>query len=59
VNRPPLSPRKLALTLIGLTAAGAGVVLATDEAFRDQVLASAKALGDEIKGGGEESGDLG
>ena len=42
--------RKLVLAAIGLAVAGAGVVLARNEGFREQVAGSAKALGDEIAG---------
>ena len=36
--------------------AGAAAVLATNEDLRNQVLGSAKALGEEIAGSGEDSG---
>jgi hypothetical protein len=49
-QRPKRTGRKVALTMIGLAAAGAGVVLATNEDLREQVIGSAKALGDEITG---------
>jgi sulfite exporter TauE/SafE len=52
VSAEAKSGRKLALALIGAAMAGAGVVLATNEGFRDQVIASAKALGEEIAGQG-------
>jgi hypothetical protein len=46
----PSKTRNVVLVVIGAAAAGAGVVLATNEDFRDQVIGSAKALGDEITG---------
>jgi hypothetical protein len=42
--------RRLVLAAIGLAVAGAGVVLARNGGFREQVAESAKALGDEIAG---------
>jgi hypothetical protein len=45
--------RKVVLGLIGAAVAGAGVALASHEELRDQVLAAAKALGEEIAGGDE------
>jgi predicted nucleic acid-binding protein len=52
-KRPKRTGRNIVLVLIGAAAAGAGVVLATNEDLRNQVLGSAKALGDEITGGDE------
>lgn len=49
-QKPKRTGRKVVLTMIGLAAAGAGVVLAVNEDLRDQVIGSAKALGDEIAG---------
>jgi uncharacterized protein involved in exopolysaccharide biosynthesis len=42
---------KVVLAVIGAAAAGAGVALAANEDFRNQVVGSAKALGEEIAGG--------
>jgi predicted nucleic acid-binding protein len=50
-KKPRRTGRKVVLVLIGAAAAGAGAVLATNEDIRNQVLGSAKALGDEIAGG--------
>jgi predicted nucleic acid-binding protein len=58
-KKPKRTGRKAALVLIGAAAAGAGVVLATNEDIRNQVLGSAKALGDEIAGGGDEGASQG
>jgi hypothetical protein len=57
-QKPKRTGRKVALTMIGLAVAGAGVVLATNEELRDQVLGSAKALGEEI-GGDSPVGEAG
>jgi hypothetical protein len=54
-KKPKRTGRKVVLTLLGLAAAGAAAVLATNEDLRNQVLGSAKALGDEIASGGSES----
>jgi hypothetical protein len=51
-KKPKRTGRKVVLTLLGLTAAGAAAVLATNEELRNSVLGSAKALGEEISGGG-------
>lgn len=56
MSAEPKSGRRLVLALIGAAVAGAGVVLATNEGLRDQVLASAKALGEEIIGSGDDTG---
>jgi len=55
-KKPKRTGRNLVLTGIGLAVAGAAAVLATNEDLRDKVFGSAKALGDEITGSGEESG---
>jgi hypothetical protein len=55
-KKPKRTGRNLVLVAIGAAAAGAGVVLATNEDFRDKIFGSAKALGDEITGSGEEAG---
>ena len=54
-KKPKRTGRKVVLTMVGLAVAGAAAVLATNEDLRNQVLGSAKALGDEIAGtdGGE------
>jgi hypothetical protein len=56
---PKRTGRKVVLVLLGAAAAGAGVVLATNEELRGQVFGSARALGDEITGGeeGNSAGD--
>ncbi len=46
---PPQPGRRIVLGLIGVAAAAAGVLLATDEGFRKEVVDSAKALGAEIR----------
>jgi hypothetical protein len=57
-QKPKRTGRKVVLFLLGLIAAGAAAVLATNEDLRNQVLGSAKALGDEVtSGGGEGEGD--
>lgn len=55
-QKPKRTGRKVVLAMIGLAAAGAGVVLATNEDLRNQVFGSAKALGDEVIGSDEGSG---
>ena len=55
-KKPKRTGRKVVLVLIGAAAAGAGVVLATNEGLRGQVLGSAKALGDEISGSDDQGG---
>jgi hypothetical protein len=54
-KKPKRTGRKLVLVVLGLVAAGAAAVLATNEELRGQVLGSAKALGDEVTSSGEES----
>ena len=53
-KKPKRTGRKLLLVLTGGALAGAAAVLATNEDMRNQVLGSAKALGEEVAGGGEE-----
>jgi hypothetical protein len=53
-QKPKRTGRKLVLILLGLIAAGAAAVLATNEDLRNQALGSAKALGDEITSSGSE-----
>jgi hypothetical protein len=55
-KKPKRTGRKVALTLIGVAVAGAAAVLATNEELRNQVLGSAKALGEEIGGSGSTDG---
>jgi hypothetical protein len=52
---PKRTGRKVVLLLVGAAAAGAGVVLATNEDLRGQVLGSAKALGDEVAGNEDQA----
>jgi X-X-X-Leu-X-X-Gly heptad repeat protein len=52
-KKPKRTGSKVAFALIGVAATAAAVVLATNEGLRNQVLGSAKALGDEIIGGDE------
>jgi hypothetical protein len=54
-KKPKRTGRKLLLVLTGAALAGAAAVLATNEDMRNQVLGSAKALGEEVAGGGEEA----
>ncbi len=54
-RKPKRTGRKVVLTAIALAAGGAAVVLATNEELRNSVLGSAKALGDEIVSGGDDS----
>ncbi len=58
-KKPKRSGRKLGLTVLGLAAAGGAAVLATNEELRDQVLGSARALGEEILGGEDEEAAAG
>jgi hypothetical protein len=55
-KRPKRTGRKVVLALVGLALAGAAAVLATNEDLRNRVLGSAKSLGDEITGSGNEEG---
>ena len=54
-KKPKRTGRKLVLVVLGLVAAGAAAVLATNEELRGQVLGSAKALGDEVTSSASES----
>jgi hypothetical protein len=47
-KKPKRTGRKVVLTAVGLAAAGAAAALALNEDLRNQVLGSAKALGEEI-----------
>jgi hypothetical protein len=63
-KKPKRTGRNFVLLLVGAAAAGAGVVLATNEELRGKVFGSAKALGDEItgsedSGGSQETGATG
>jgi hypothetical protein len=56
-RKPKRTGRKAVLVLLGVAAAGAAAALALNEDLRNQVLGSAKALGDEISSsGGSEDG---
>ncbi len=46
-KKPKRTGRTFVLVVLGVAAAGAAAVLATNEDLRNQVLGSAKALGDE------------
>jgi hypothetical protein len=54
-RKPARKGRKFVLGLLVVSAVGAAVALATNEDFRNQVLGSAKALGDEVTGSGNDS----
>lgn len=54
-TKPKRTGRNVVLVLIGAVLAGAAAVLATNEDLRNQVLGSAKALGDEIGASGSEN----
>ena len=56
-KKPKRTGRKFVLFLLGVAVAGAAAVLATNEDLRNQVLGSAKALGDEITSS-DESGSV-
>jgi predicted transcriptional regulator len=58
-TKPKRTGRKVVLLLVGAAAAGAGVVLATNEDMRNQVLGSAKALGDEVTGADQGDASVG
>jgi hypothetical protein len=49
-TKPKRTGRKAVLTVLALGAAGAVAALALNEDFRESVLGSAKALGEEISG---------
>lgn len=53
-RKPKRTGRKIVLVLVGTAAAGAGVLLATNEKMRESVLRSAKSLGEEIASGRPE-----
>jgi hypothetical protein len=56
-KKPKRTGRKVVIAVLGLAAAGAAAVLATNEELRGSVFGSAKALGDEIASGGEAEAD--
>jgi hypothetical protein len=56
-KKPKRTGRTFVLVVLGVAVAGAAAVLATNENLRNQVLGSAKALGDEITGT-DRSGDV-
>jgi hypothetical protein len=49
-KKPKRTGRKVVLTALALTAAGAGAALALNDGLRKSVFGSAKALGEEISG---------
>jgi hypothetical protein len=55
-KKPKRTGRKVVLTGLAITAAGAGAALALSDGLRESVFGSAKALGEEISGGQGESG---
>lgn len=55
-KKPKRTGRKFLVLLLGAAAAGTAAVLATNEDLRNQVLGSAKALGDEIGGSASDGG---
>jgi hypothetical protein len=58
-QKPKRTGRNFLLLLIGAALAGAAAVLATNEDLRNQVLGSAKALGEEITSSDEPGADGG
>jgi hypothetical protein len=58
-KKPKHTGRNFVLGVLGLAVAGAAAVLATNEDLRNSVLGSAKALGDEVTGGGEDGSGAG
>ncbi|HEY0279167.1 MAG TPA: hypothetical protein VGC32_12950 [Solirubrobacterales bacterium] len=56
-RKPKRTGRKAFLVLLGVAAAGAAAVLATNEDLRNQVFGSAKALGEEIVGDSDAAGE--
>jgi hypothetical protein len=55
-KKPKRTGRKVVLTAVAVTAAGAGAALALSDGLRESVFGSAKALGEEISGGQDEGG---
>jgi hypothetical protein len=53
-KKPKRTGRNFVLLLLGAAIAGAAALLATNEDLRNQVLGSAKSIGDEITGSGSE-----
>ena len=58
-KKPKRTGRKVVLALLGVAAAGAAAALVLNEDLRNQVLGSAKALGDEITSKGSSGGGEG
>jgi hypothetical protein len=58
-KKPKRTGRKVVLTGLALTAAGAGAALALSDGLRESVFGSAKALGEEISGGQGDGGPEG
>jgi hypothetical protein len=56
-KKPKRTGRNAVLVLLGLAAAGTAAVLATNDELRGKVFGSAKALGDEITGSDNGSGE--
>ena len=57
-KKPKRTGRKFILGVIGAVLAGAAAVLATNEDLRNQVLGSAKALGDELTSSDSTDGGI-
>jgi len=57
-KKPKRTGRNVVLLLLGAAVAGAAAVLATNDELRGKVFGSAKALGDEITGSGNGSGEV-
>jgi hypothetical protein len=58
-KKPKRTGRKVVLTALALTAAGAGAALALNDGLRESVFGSAKALGEEISGDQDNGGPEG
>jgi hypothetical protein len=58
-KKPRRTGRKAVLALLGLAIAGAATALALNQDLREQVLGSAKALGDEITSSGDSEDGAG
>jgi hypothetical protein len=55
-KKPKRTGRKVVLTLVALGVAGAAAALALNEDLRESVLASARALGEEVSAGPTDNG---